>query len=387
MGDSSARVAVVGGGAVGTSVLFHLAKRHEVTDAVLLERGQLASGSTSRAVGGVRYTFSHRSNVETGIRNLEVYRNFESHVGRPLEFRSNGYLYVFHSADSEREWTTYRDRYREYDTEAVVLSPAETTEVCPAIDPDEIRGSLWAPDCGHVDPYSATRAMADAATKRGATVETNASVEAIRVGNDSVRTVETDETTYEVDAVVNAAGAWAPAVGRMVGVAIPLDLLVRRVVVTTPVDVDGCPLVIDRERQFYFEREESGSLLVCDTAQDRHDVPDPDAALGDAGYDYYLGAFEKLDRLAPGFGDVGVHSDWAGVQSHTPDGHALLGPTDVDGFFLACGMSGHGVMQAPSVGAAVSDLVVEGETDLFDAEAFSVDRFGRDDRIDPERLP
>ncbi len=386
MATKSAEVAIVGGGAVGTSILFHLTKRHDVSDVVLLERDQIGSGSTSRAVGGVRYTFSHPLNVEMGLQNLDFYKNFEANVGQELVFRENGYMYVFHSPASEREWEEYAELYGEYDTRATLLTPEETVEVFPALDAGSIRGSLWAPDCGHVDPYTVAQSMATASMERGATVETKARVRDVVTRDGRVAAVETDEHRYEVNYVVNAAGAWAPAIGQMVGIDIPIEWLIRQIMVTDEIGYDRCPLVIDRENQFYFEMEETGSLLVCDMGQDIHDVTDPEGAAADIGYNYYLQAFEKLEGLAPALGDLEVINDWAGLQSHTDDGHAILGPTSVDGFLLACGLSGHGIMQAPSVGVAISDLIVKGETDVFDLNSLTLDRFDSDDRIEPELM-
>lgn len=386
MGQDSPEVAIIGGGAIGTSVLFHLWKRHGVTDTVLLERDQVASGSTSRAVGGVRYTFSHPENVEMGLRNLEFYRHFEEEVGEEITFRENGYLYVFHSAESEQAWNEYSTLYDGYDTQARVLSPAETVDVLPALDPTEISGSLWAPDCGHVDPYTVTQAMASAAKERGASIETNTQVQNVTTDSGCVTAIETSCDRYEVDYVVNAAGAWAPAIGKMVGVDIPIERIIRQIIVTDRTEYDSCPLVIDREREFYFEMEENGSLLACDTAQDIHDLTKLEGSPGDIGYEYYLKTSTKLDSLAPGLGDLEVINDWAGYQSHTPDGHAILGPTSVNGFLLACGMSGHGIMQAPSVGAAIADYIVNGETDVLDMDSLTLYRFGDDDSIEREQM-
>lgn len=386
MTDDAPQVAVVGGGVVGTSVLYHLAERHGVTDAVLFEQGQLAGGSTSRAVGGVRYTFGHLLNVELGKCSIEFFENFGSNVGVDVE--NNPYLFTFHSEANERAWRERHEQYLDCGMAPELLTADEVTERYPLLDPSAFRGAMLAPECVRVDPFSVTQAYATAAREAGAEIRTNEGVEDVVTEDGAVTAVETAEGSYDVDYVVNAAGSFSGRVAGMVGVDLPIDLLVRRIVVTDPID-DEVPLVIDTERDFYFEMEANGSLLVCDTEADIHDADDPTTAVGDIGYDYYLGALEKLEQMAPGVGDLAVINDWAGFQTHTPDGHALVGPTTVDGFLVATGMSGHGVMQSPWVGAAVADLVVRGSTDVFDVDLLRPDRFDRvaGERIDPEPVP
>jgi len=368
-------VAVVGGGAVGASILFHLVANHDVRG-VLFEKGQLGSGSTSKAAGGVRNTFTSPANVAVGNRAIEYFQEFEDRVGRELPFRQNGYMYVYHSESAASEWRDRAELFRRHGASARVLSPEEAAGKFPGLAAEAIEGALFGPDCGHVDPHRLTQAFGQAATERGATVHTGTAVTDVRVEDGTVTAVETGHDTHEVDAVVDAAGPWAPRIAEMVGVEVPIDLLVRRIMVLDGAPTTTGPLVIDPELSCYFGAEPDGSLLVCNTGEDIHDIDDPDAASDDeVGYDYYLSAAEVVSELLPGVADLGVRNGWSGLQSHTPDGHAIVGPTDVTGLYLACGFSGHGVQQAPVVGAAVADMLVEGDTDRIDTGAFALDRF------------
>lgn len=382
-----ARVGIIGGGVVGTSILFHLATRHGISDAVLFERDQLAAHSTSSAVGGVRYTFDHPLNIALGVENLAFYREFEAHVGEPLSFRENGYLFVYRDEVARDRWRARHRAYAEYDTASRQLDPDETAEVVPGIDSESILGALFAPDCGHVDPYTATSAFASAATDAGSTVLTDTTVKSIQVDGARVTGLETDRGRFDLDVIINAAGPWAPAIASSIGIDIPIELIVRRIVVTDPPEGRRYPLVIDTDNDFYFESEANGSLLVCDTAGDLRGIDAPESAPRSIRFDYYSQALGKLDDLVEGLGDLEVINDWAGIQSHSPDGHAILGPTSADGFVLACGFTGHGVMQAPTTGAAIADLVATGDTDVLDVDALGLDRFDRDDRIEPEAIP
>lgn len=381
-----AEVAIVGGGAIGTSVLFHLVERHGVTDAVLFERDQLGSGSTGKAAGGVRNTFSTATNVAIGNLDLEYFEAFEARVGEPLDFRRTGYLYLFHGPEAERAW---RDRvafYADHDVDAVLLDAEEASDLFEPLDPGAFRGAVFARDCGHLDPHRLTQAFGRAARERGATVETGTAVTDVVVEDGAVAAVETTAGRYTVDRVLNAAGPWSGELAAAVDVDLPLSLFLRRIMVTSPVEAADSPLVIDPERSCYFRAEENGSMLVCDMAQDV-DLADPGAVdAGAVGYDYYLAAAETVAPLVPAIADLDVINGWAGRQTHTPDGHAILGPTPVDGFALACGFSGHGVQQSPAVGMALADYLVEGETSVFDLDQFALDRFDRDEAVEPERM-
>jgi sarcosine oxidase subunit beta len=387
MADHSAEVAVVGGGAIGTSVLFHLAKRHGVTDAVLFEKNQLGSGSTSKAAGGVRNTFSNEMNIELGNRNIEFFENFEEEVGESLEFRQTGYMYLFHDDEHERMWRERASFYADNGVNAEILDPEAAAEVFGHLDPSAISGALYAPDCGHVDPHTLTQAYGKAAVDRGTTIHTKTAVTDVTVDDGRVTELESEEGTYEVDKVLNAAGPWAPRLGEMVGIDIPIDLMMRRIMVTSPVEDNNSPLIIDPELECYFESEKNGSLLVCDMEQDVHDIENPDTAVADEiGYGYYLTATEKVERLVPAIAGLDVINGWAGLQSHTPDGHAILGRTEVENFLLACGFSGHGVQQSPTVGAAMADLLVDGETDVLDVGQLSLDGFDIGTRLEAEEM-
>jgi sarcosine oxidase subunit beta len=386
MSETSFDVAVIGGGAVGTSTLFHLADEYDPRG-VLFERGQLGEGSTGKAAGGVRNTYTTPVNIEIGNRAIEYFQNFADNVGEDLAFEQTGYMYLYHSREAETEWRERAQYLRAFDVTTEIHSPEEAARAFPSLDATEIRGAMYAPDCGHVDPHSLTQAFGRAAVDRGATIHTGTAVTDVVVEDGAVAAVETQAGTYEVDAVLNAAGPWAARVGAMAGVDVPIELLIRRIMVTSTIDQTTGPLVIDPERECYFKVESNGSLLVCDTGQDIHDVGDPDGATdGQVGYDYYLRTTEKVQRLVPALADLEVRNGWSGLQSHTDDGNAIVGPTDVDGFYLACGFSGHGVQQAPVVGGAMADLLIAGETDRFDVGKLSLDRFAGGDPVESEGM-
>lgn len=387
MTEDPLRVAIIGGGAIGTGTLFHLVTEYDHIEPILFEKDQLGAGSTSKAAGGVRNTFTSLENLRMGKRNIAFFENFAEHVGQELEFRQTGYMYLFHSDASADEWRDRAEFFSEHGVTAEIRSPAETAAEFPPLNADNISGSLFASDCGHVDPHTVTQAFGTAAIDHGATIHTDTAVTDIHIENGAVTALDSDVGRIEVDAVLNAAGPWAPRVGEMVGLDIPIDLFVRRIMVTSPIEHANSPLIIDPEWQCYFAAEKNGSMLACNMEEDIHSIDDPDAAIGDeVGYDYYLRTTEKIRPLVPAIDDLEIINGWAGFQSHTADGNAIIGSTEIEGFYLACGFSGHGVQQAPSVGAAMADLIATGATDVFDLAPFAPDRFDEEGSIDTEQM-
>lgn len=382
MTSSRARVAVIGGGVIGTSILFHLTDRG-CSDVVLFDKGQLGSGSTSKAAGGVRHVFANPFNIEVGKKNIAYFERFEENVGREIEFRQTGYQYLYHTDEEEAMWRERKELYDEHDMDTRLLSPSETAEVFEGLREEEIAGSLYAPECGHVDPHEVTQAYAGAAADNGAEIHTKTAVEDVTVDDDGVTSVVTEAGEWEVDHVVNAAGPWARDLAATVGVDVPIELMGRRIAVTSPLDIGESPLLIDNQRNVYFRTEANGSMLICDMDPDVHDIERPEEfQAGDIGYDYYLGALEKVDSLVHGVEDLEVINGWAGIQSHTPDKSPILGDSGVEGFWLACGFSGHGVQKSPTVGGSLADAILTGETDVLDLDHFRLDRF--DGHVDVE---
>lgn len=381
-------VVVIGGGVVGTSTLFHLTERG-CTDAVLVEKGQLGSGSTSKAIGGIRNVFSHPHTVETGNRCLDFYRDFEGRVGTPLEVERTGYIYLCHTETALDEWAERKAMLDGHGVSSRLLTPAEVGERFPPLDTSDLAGAFLGRDCGHLDPHTATAGFAEAAVEAGASVRTNTPVEDLLTDGGGVTGVCTPDGEIGADRVVCAAGPWTPALAATVGVDVPVDLSARRIAVTEPIEPANSPLLIDRELRCYFRTEGSGSMLLCDIDGDITDVEDPGSVgAGNVGYDYYLQALSKVEQLVPSVADLQVTNGWAGVQAASPDGHPILGPTGVEGFSVACGFSGLGVMMAPAYGRALADHAVAGETDALDLERLTLERFADDgvDRLVPESL-
>lgn len=384
--DAPGSVGIIGGGVIGTSVAFQLAKRGW-TDVILFEKDQLGAGSTSKAAGGVRNVFSNPFNVELGNRYLDFFERFDEEVGHDLEFSKTGYLYLLHDEEEHEEWRERIRFLRDHGVTIEELGPEEAGERYPWLDPAPITGAVLGSDCGHVDPAQVAQAYARGAIDLGANIETKTAVTDVRVEDGRVVGLDTEAGDYTFDHVVNAAGPWARRIASSVGIDLPIELMARHIAVTSAIDGPEGPLVIDNRRNCYFRCERNGSLLVCNRDADIHDLEGPDAVTpGDIGYEYYRTIPEKFGDLVPRINDLDVINGWAGIQTHTPDKSPLVGPTPVEGFWIATGFSGHGIQKSPIVGMALADLLVEGETDVVDVDHFRLDRFDGDEGLAGEAL-
>jgi glycine/D-amino acid oxidase-like deaminating enzyme len=374
-----ASVVVVGGGVVGTSIAFHLAEAG-VAEVVLVERGQLAGGSTSRAAGGVRAQFSDPLNIQIGARSLAAFADFGRRPGWEIGLHRVGYLFLL---TRERDVQTFRtgvELQRELGVPSRMLSGEECLPLNPLIRVDDVLAGAFSPDDGHATPEAVVQGYAAAARALGARLETGCEVLDLEHRARDLRAVVTSRGRIETGAVVCAAGAWSARVGEMAGVALPVQPLRRQVLHTGPVaGLDQpIPMTIDFETSFYFHREGPGLLVG---------MSDPDERPGfdDRPTDSWIPALtEAASRRAPAVLEAGVAGGWAGLYEVTPDHNALIGEAPAPSRFLyATGFSGHGFLQAPAVGEIVRDLYL-GRRPFVDVAPLSVDRFSAD-RLRPER--
>jgi sarcosine oxidase, subunit beta len=365
-----AGVVVVGGGVMGTSIAFHLAEGG-VGDVLLIERDELASGSTSKAAGGVRAQFSDPLNVLLGARSLEAFAAFGTRPGHEIDFRRVGYLFLLSRPEDVTTFERSIELQHRLGVPSRLLDPAEARRLSPPVDPDGLLAAAYSPDDGLATPEAVVQGYAAGARRHGARIETVCELLEVRLAGDEVAAVVTTRGVVETPALVCAAGAWSARVGEMVGVELPVAPSRRQVVVTEPVPdlPERLPMTIDMATSFYFHREGPGLLMGMSLEDeppgfnlDRDDAWIPRLA-------------EAIARRAPSLAEVGVAGGWAGLYEITPDHNALIGEASRPARFLyATGFSGHGFLQGPAVGEIVRDLFLH-RPPRVDVAPLSVDRF------------
>jgi len=366
---SQAQVVVVGGGAVGTSIAFHLAEVE--VDVCLLERDALSSGSTSRAAGGVRTQFSDPLNIAIGLRGVEAFMRFAERPGGEIDFRQVGYLFLLDRPEDVERFEQSVVLQNELGVPSRLVEPDEAGMLSPLAGLDGVLAGTFCALDGHASPEAVAQGYAGGARAHGATVVTSCSASAVATDNEHVIGVVTDQGTIETDTVVCAAGVWSPAFARTAGVELPVEPVFREVVTTGPVEAlpDSIPLTVDFTTGFYFHREGPGLLIGM---SDRNQAPGFDAPTDPAWLEHVT---EVAARRAPSFLDMGLAHGWKGYYEITPDHNALVGEApELERFFYATGFSGHGFMQAPAVGEIVRDLILGRET-FVDVSPLSAGRF------------
>lgn len=364
----SAEVVVIGGGVVGTSAAFHLAEAG--VDVLLLERDELASGSTSRAAGGVRAQFSDPVNIALALRSLDAFERFAVRPGGQIDLVQHGYLFLLDNPADVTAFERAVGVQNELGVPSRILTVDEALARCPLVDPAGLLAAAYSPRDGHCTPEAVVAGYAAGARRHGARIRRHCAVTGIDVVDGEITSVRTAAGPVRTPTVICAAGAWSAAVGEMAGVSVPVRPLRRQVVVTEPVPLPaGLPFTIDFGTSFYFHEEGAGLLMG---------MSDPEEEYGFRleRDDRWLGRFaEVVARRAPRLAGLGIAHGWAGLYEMSPDSNALIGEAaPVRRFLYATGFSGHGFLQGPAVGEVLRDLVL-GWSPVVDVAALSADRF------------
>jgi sarcosine oxidase subunit beta len=339
-----AQVVVVGGGVIGTSIAFHLAEAG--VDVLLLERGELGSGSTSKGAGGVRAMFSDELNVRIGLRDLDAWRAFGERPGWEVDFDQVGYLFLLARHDDVRRFERDVAMQNALGLPSRMLAPEEARRLSPLAGLEGVLAAALCPRAGLTTPDAAVQGYAAGARRHGARIRAGCAMNGIEHQDGRVRRVHSEAGAVETGTLICAAGVWSAEVGAMVGVDLPVTPERRRIAYTGLLEdlPERIPMTIDFETGFYFHREGPGLLFgtsdVCETQDE-----------------WLERAVSVLERRAPILMEAPIAGGWSGLYEMTPDHNALIGEAPTPSRFLyATGFSGHGFQQAPAVGEIVRDL-------------------------------
>ena len=365
-------VVIVGGGCMGASVAFHLA-RLGVTNVVLLEReSQLGTASTGRNAGGVRHQFSQEANVRLSIESIAMFQDFDAIVGSPIDCHQDGYLFLLSDAAHVDAFRAAREMQQRLGVAVDWIDASAASKLIPGLETDGILAATFCARDGIADPNGVTMGFASAARRAGVEIRRGVEVTAIERDARGVSAVRTSEGTIPTRVVVNATGAWAAKIGAMAGVPLPIWPLRRHIFIAAPPTAgwtfDKRTLVIDFASSFYFHRE--GANLLFGMA-DPAETPSFDTTVN----------WRMLEEIAPvaarrlpALSDASIAKAWAGLYEMTPDAMPIIGPAGVDGLFAIAGFSGHGFQHSPAAGRILAD-VIAGRDPQFDLSPFRYDRF------------
>lgn len=373
----AADVVIIGGGVTGASIAYHLARRG-VRRVVLVERQFLAAGMTGRSSACLRQHYSTPETCRMVLASLRFFERFEELTGgRTAGFVRTGYLLgVDDRLRPAMEASVALQRSQGIDSRPV--TPAEMRAIEPRLATDDLTAGCWEPEAGYADPAQTTAGLAGAARDRGVRVLEQAEVTAIRVAGERVTAVETSRGTIETGTVVNAAGTWADRIGRLVGVALPLTICRHKIaLVAWPEDARRPhPMVYDFVTNIY-TRPETGDMILVGPldAGERDDRADPDTFREGLDLDERTDLLARAATRFPVLEQGHVARHYAGCFDVAPDWHPILDAAGPQGFYVACGFSGHGFKLSPAVGEMMAALVTGGKTPADDVHAFRLSRF------------
>jgi sarcosine oxidase subunit beta len=367
---SSASVVVVGGGIMGASTVYYLARGGQ-KDVVLLEKDLLAQATTGLSVGGIRQQFSHPANILLSQETLRFFKHFQEEFETDIGFRQVGYLFLAQKEESWKEFLANVNVQRSHEVPVEILSPEEIKERWPYLETDDLKGGTFCAEDGYADPYSVAMGLANAARKLGVRIEEKTEVTGILVERDRIQGVETTKGPISTPIVVNAAGPWSSEVARMAGFDLPVKPYRRLAFVTTAFkDIPKpVPLVLDFDVSFYFREEGPGILMG------RSDPDEPSSFNTNLDWNFLTQVTEAAVLRASILEKAEIKRGWGGLYTISPDNNPIIGPLPgVEGLFCVSGFSGHGFQHGPPAGRILSELILDGQTD-FDLSPFSYDRF------------
>lgn len=376
----TADVVIVGGGIMGASTAYHLARRGCINVVVLESAEMFGMGSTGLNAGGIRYQFATAVNIELSKLSISMMERFADEMDQQLGLKRCGYLFLL---DDEADLEQFRRNValqNAHDVPSRIVNVGEISTLAPEIDLDGIIGGSWCPRDGLVDPNGLLQGYVSNARRLGVTLRTSAAVTAIDDLGDGLRRVRVaDGSTYETRNVVVAAGAWSAPIGSMVGVDLPIQPIRRQIAVTSAIDGlrPDFPFVIDFAQALYFHREGAGLLTGM---SNRDEAAGYDTRVDE---DWRLVHLEQAMRRLPMLGDAEIAAEWAGLYEVTPDDQPTLGAVpEAPGVFVCAGFSGHGLMHGPATGMLMAEEILDGRATTIDIDPLRHARFAAGVTID-----
>ncbi|MEH6547882.1 MAG: FAD-dependent oxidoreductase, partial [Sneathiella sp.] len=371
------QIVIIGGGVIGCSVAYHLAKRG-CTDVVLLERSQLTCGTTWHAAGLIGQMRATNNMTQLAKYTAELYAGLEEETGQATGFQQTGSMFVTANTDRLEEIKRTASMATVFGIESHMISPSEIKDLWPLLATDDLIGGLFLPTDGKANPVDITLALAKGARSRGAKIFEGVSVTNILKEGGKVTGVETDQGPINAEIVINCGGMWGHELGRMADVNVPLHAAEHFYIVTDPMEglAPNAPVVRDPDAYAYYKEDAGKLLLGCfepvakpwgmDGIPDRFSfdqLPDD--------WDHFEPILELALQRLPALENAGIQLFFNGPESFTPDDRYLLGEApELKNFFVAAGFNSVGIQSAGGAGRVLADWVLDGypPMDLWDVD-------------------
>lgn len=381
--QTHAQVVIIGGGIIGCSTAYHLT-RMGWKDVVILEKGELTSGSTWHAAGLVGQLRSERNITRMLQYSVSLYESLEKETGLTTGWKQSGCLHLASTKERMFELKKGATTARSFGLEMNIISPEQAFDLCPIITIDDIVGAAFMPTDGQADPAGITQAMARGARSRGAKIYVHTLVNGFKFDKRRVTTVQTSKGDIKCEIVVNCTGMWGYQMGEMLGVNIPLVPFQHQFVVTDEIEgmPPNLPTIRDKDSLLYY-KDEVGGLVMG--GYERNGIPwavngvDNNfiSQLLDPDFEHFETLSEPAMRRTPCLEKAGISRLVNGPEAFTPDGDAIMGPApELDNCFVAAGFNAFGIAAGGGAGQMMAEWIIEGEPSL-DIWPLDIRRFGK----------
>ena len=366
-----AEIVVIGGGIIGCSTAYHLARDHKA-DVVLLEQGQLTSGSTWHAAGLVGQLRSSASITQVLKYSVDLYKSLKDETGLETGWKMTGCLRL---ACNEDRWTEYKrlaTTAGSFGMEMHLVSPEEVKKMWPLMQVDDLVGASWLPTDGQASPSDITQSLAKGARMHGANLIEGVRVTGFQMDGDRITAVETTDGIIQCDKVVNCGGQWARQIGAMAGINVPLQPVKHQYIITEKIDglATDAATIRDPDRFTYY-KEEVGGLVMGGyehnpIAWTTGSVPDDfQFQLFDDDWEHFEQHLEQAVARMPALETAGIKQMINGPESFTPDGNFILGSApECANMFVGAGFNAFGIASGGGAGWVLAQWVVSGEAPM-----------------------
>ena len=378
----TADAVIIGGGAVGTSVLYHLTKLG-VHNVVLLEKGELSSGSSGDSAAIVRQHYSNEVSIRLVRKSLDIFRGFGDELGDPEVFTRAGWLFLC-PPEAAGLFDENMARLKRLGVRTSEIGVHEAAEMLPGLNTEGIGRVAFEPDSGYADPRRMASAFAATAEQAGAEVLVDTPATGIETNGSRVTAVTTEDGRIATPVVVNAAGPWAGRVGEWAGLDLPLEISREQdIVIRPPAGASHIQRSVSNMVDRTYLRPRNGGLILVGAGHPKENEPaDPDGFRRGADASFVEDVTQRLTRRFPAFDGSEVVAGWAGLYTITPDWSMIVDRAPgVDGMYLAVGGSGHSFKLAPAVGLCLAELIVNGNAATVDITALRASRFDENDPV------
>ena len=369
---STTEIVVIGGGVMGASTAYHLARRG-VKDIVLLEKQEIFGlGATGKCVGGIRYQFSTEVNIRLSLHSLPMLDRFADEMGQSIDRRKTGYMFLL---TNEQEVQTFRNTValqHRLGVNTEWLSGDDVRRRVPQLAADDVLAGTINAEDGLADPAGVVLGYINRGRELGVQPVTDAPVTAIDINANGTYTVHTPQGQITCEKIVNAAGPWSAVVSDMVGVSLPVVPIRQQMLTTTPLPElrPDFPFVIDFARSLYFHPEGDG--LLTGMSNPNQPVSFDESVDEEWEFTHLEAAIERLPLLEK----AGLRAHWAGLYEVTPDAHPIIsGIAERPNYYVVAGFSGHGFMHGPIAGLLMTEIILDGAAHTEDIRSLDYARF------------